>query len=163
MKRRLSTVAMMIVGSYFVYCGSSSMTGPDGGDGMVDDADAAECCDPSRPAPVVLFDGMVTAGPPVAGLPNYCTWFSDTWDVSGYRTVVIHTKDTQFTVEGRHGVAGFVRAHLVNASTSGYATMQVYDPTMGKELRINMTTNEGGVEPCQALPNALTVIAYPAL
>ncbi len=166
MKRRVSTMAMMIVGSYFVYCGSSSMGTLDGGDanGLVDDAEAAECCSaPALPAPTTIFDGMVT-GQDLPTTSN-CGWLSPSWDVSAYRKVVIHTgrcPGGRFFVQGKNGIAGFVALSQTSCGDDQGAGF-VYDPTLGRELRLNFGINAAGELSACSGGVPVTIVGYPSL
>src|SRR5262245_7816372 len=112
MRTQLTMAAVIVVGSFLVYCTQDSASNLDGGhaDGPVSPADGAangECCAiPEPPAPTILFDAEVVGD----GSSPQC--FSPTWDVSAYKSVVVHTDGCFGSIrfrafQWRYGVAGF--------------------------------------------------------
>jgi hypothetical protein len=177
-------ILCILVGSFCVYCTQSAMTGrsaPTGGSsgsgsgsggtsGPVGNAMGDTCCSaPARETPTVIFDDPVTPSPvPNAG-PNTCTLVSPVFDVSAFRTVVIHTPKCGFAVQVRNGKAGFVFAALTscdnNNATGALAHALTVDTLLGHDLRVNFNPNdidasnpEGLSGICDAVP--LTVVGF---
>src|SRR5262245_58532083 len=107
MRSRLGLGVCIFIGSFFLYCTQSAMTemGHGTNGGPVGNAMGDPCCSPpAREAPTVIFDDLVAKQ-----TTNFCTQISPVFDVSAYRTIVIHTQACQFVAQFRNGKAGFVR------------------------------------------------------
>jgi hypothetical protein len=180
---RIGLILCIIAGSFCVYCGQSAMTmlghnhGVDGGtprDGSSFAADAlgqssgGTCCTaPGRETPTVIFDDVVKPAP-IAASAN-CTWMSPVFDVSGYRTIVVHTP-YRFLAQFRNGKAGFVAGAIgeglpYGANGNSVPRAVQLDPILGHDMRINFgtvtaTDPDGGDLLCSATPVALTIVGY---
>jgi hypothetical protein len=176
MRDRLGIVLCILIGSFCVYCGQSVMTGMTHGNrdlgsssngGPVGNAMGDTCCSPpARELPTVLFDGVVTPSPRPG---SNCDAISPVFDVSAYRTVVVHTPRCKFYAQFRNGKAGFV--HGVDGVCSGsddsaLGRAMTIDTRLGRELRINIASyiaptveNPDGQAPC-GNPIPLTVVAF---
>ncbi len=183
MKNRWALIASILLGSYFVHCTQSmvtSMSGGrhDGGGGTKDSAGAigdahaetggGTCCTaPDREAPTVLFDDLVEPVP-VAGSTNTCTWNSPVIDISGYRSVVVHSPKCDYRIQVRNGKAGFVNALLATCDGNqpeALGRVSTIDSTMGRELRVNFGESNYASAPdgsasCSATPVAITIVGH---
>ncbi len=170
MTTRLRAIPIMILGSFFIYCGSSSMDGDVDG-GFVRDGHAEGCCAPAaRERGTVLFDGMVDKGAPLPGSSNYwCPFETPVIDVSAYRRIIVHARSCEYAVEVKHGAAGFVTATTVTACDADqWPRVLVHDATLGNELRISFgdsSTSSNGervrVAACSSVrPVGVTVVGY---
>lgn len=180
MKNRWALIASILLGSYFVHCTQSmvtSMSGGrhDGGGGTKDSAGAigdahaetggGTCCTaPDREAPTVLFDDLVEPTP-VAGTTN-CTLNSPVIDISGYRSIVVHSPKCDYRIQVRNGKAGFVNALLATCDGNrpeALGRVSTIDSIMGRELRVNFgeSTHAGapdGSASCSSTPVAITIV-----
>ena len=161
MRGRFSFILLVIFGSFCVYCAQNVVgnggngNGGNGG-GMVGSAGADTCCTPpDPPAGTVLFDKKF----PMAKNPTFgCV--SPTIDVSGYRTIVVHSQNpyqstSQTDVEWTFGgAAGWVRQYA--GFTDGAAVITL-DGRLGKQLRIGYGTF---LVDCTQVQDALTVVGY---
>jgi hypothetical protein len=182
---RLGIVVCIIAGSFFVYCGQSAMTmmghghgdggAPHDGSSFVGDAmgqmggGGGTCCSaPARETPTVLFDDLVKPTP--TGTGTQCAQMSPAWDVSGYRTIILHAPSCNYVAQFRNGKAGFVigaTGACLPTYTNGPQIPRVLqlDTLSGHELRINFSSSiaaddPDGTVPCDSPPIALTVVGY---
>jgi len=182
MKRRFGMILCILIGSFCVYCTQSAMTGRSGSTGTsggssgsgsggssgpIGNAMGDTCCSaPARETPTVIFDDTITPSPQPN--PQICTTISPIFDVSAYRTVVIHTPQCGFSVQVRNGKAGFVFATETACSgdygPSDLANALTVDTLLGHDLRVNFDSgidahNPDGV-PGACDPVPLTVVGF---
>jgi hypothetical protein len=161
MRSRLQTALLIMLGSLLLYCGQDAVTrlgngggGRDGG-GPVGSASADSgsslcCTPPDPPPPTLIFDGELQPTPmPMADVDRLCTGSSGStreqccvavtpsWDVSAYRSVVVHIDhcESDLRVQYQYGGAGFVDGPSVSCSAS--TVLLTVDPHLGKQIRLN--------------------------
>jgi hypothetical protein len=169
-------VLLLITGSFFVYCAEDVIGGLDGGlgrdggalssdgqhrDGMVGRADAQSsaggtCCTPPDPPPAtVVFDQVFT---PSYDRTDGCV--TPAWDVSGFRTVVVHVDCSTFnSVQWRWGMAGF-HGQSVSCTGAGDGILML-DPRLGHDLRITLSSTSSGFPlTTTCATNKITVMGF---
>jgi hypothetical protein len=153
MKSRVSTVVLIIFGSFCVYCvqnGARQGAVGDGTSGPVARAVAQSIPgDSGDPVPTrtVLFDEVVA--PTAAG--GRC--LSREIDITGYRTVVAHRQLTDGATELKLGeAAGFVPF----LPPAAIPNIQVIDPQLGSAMRFSWQSTLSG----SCGTRAFTVVGY---
>lgn len=171
---RIGVALCIIAGSFFLYCGQSALNPAHDG-GPVGDANGQSsggggtcCTPPPRETPTVIFDDVVK-DTPIPNSSTLCTRISPVFDVSGYRSVVVHAPTCSYWVQVRNGKAGFVLGPDAACDTGSNNSLSipratVIDTSIGHELRINFAApsaaNPDGDEGCGGTPIALTVVGF---
>ena len=168
-------VICILVGSVFVHCTQTMVTSMDGifdgghhdtKAGAIKDAkaDTGSCVACDREQPTVIFDDLVE--PTKLGVSTNCYQATPVFDVSAYRTVVVHAAKCGALIQVRNGKAGFVSTTRDSCNDTDPPTAMFANPLLGRELRVNVgahnvsATNPDGLVGCSSPPIAVTIVGY---
>jgi hypothetical protein len=175
MRNRTAMVVCILIGSVFVHCTQTMVTSMDGlFDGGTFDlrkgatkdaqADSASCVACDREAATVIFDDVLE--PTQIGAGNTCSLATPVFDLTAYRSVVVHAKKCGALVQVRNGKAGFVSA-IRDACITGDSEVPhpiFVNPLAGREMRVNFggtsAGNADGYVGCASESVAVTIVGY---